>query len=92
LRELPEDLIVLLGGDARAADHDGHRRLAGLGPGGSYAYVRPQRAVRHDAQPLVPADGTDRGGLAGAEHEVRDPAREASRTAAADRFRTARSR
>ena len=34
-----------------------------------------QRAVRHDAQPVVRADGRDRAGLPGAEHAAGDPAR-----------------
>ena len=87
LRELAEDLDVLLARDAPSADHDGRGRAAGL-----VRATATQTSSRRVLSGTMASQSSrlnagDRAGVAGAEHAVGDPAGETGRAAAADRSR-----
>ena len=93
LRQLAQDLHVLVAGHARAVDRDGHRRPARLGP-----RRRPRRRPRAACCPArcasqsSAATADDPAGLLAAEHPVGDPVGQPGRAAAPHRARAARAR
>jgi hypothetical protein len=88
--ELTQNLPVLVTGNGGVVNRDGHGQLGGLGPRDRETDVHPQRAVRHDTQPVIPPNGPDRACLPLAEHLTRDPVRQPGWSAAPYRTRIAR--